>query len=74
MLTLFVLIPIVLAALAVSIVVRVLVRLFIPFRRRGYGNRFGGPFGYGRRSGLGGSLMSILALVALDRIFTSRRF
>ncbi len=73
MLTLFVIVPIVLAALVISVVVRVITGVLGLGRRRHFG-RYNGGFGYGRRSGLGGSLLSILALVALDRLFTSRRF
>lgn len=73
MLSLFVLIPLILAAVVVSIIVRIVLGLF-GVRRRGYRGRYNGGFGYGRRRGLGGSLLSILALVALDRLFTSRRF
>lgn len=67
MLTLFVLVPLVVAALVVSTVVRVLVRPF-GYRRVGYG------LGRRRRHGFGGTILSILALVALDRMFTGRRF
>ncbi|ADW70758.1 hypothetical protein [Granulicella tundricola] len=73
----FTLLFIVLPILLVIHVVRLFTR---PFRYRSYRQ----PFGYGgygnyggygrRRHGLGGSLFSILALVALDRIFTGRRF
>jgi len=73
MLTLFVLVPLVLAALAISVVVR-LVTGVLGLGRRRHLSRYNGGFGYGRRSGLGSSLLSILALVALDRLFTSRRF
>jgi len=69
MLTLFVLVPLVLAALIVSSIVRLLVRPF-GYRHRGYG----AGFGRRRRHGFGGALLSILALVALDRLFTGRRF
>ena len=68
MLTLFVLVPIVLFFVAIRLVTRVLF---------GFGRR--GPFGYGsryghRRHGLGGGLLTILSLVAFDRLFLGRRW
>jgi hypothetical protein len=68
MFTLFFLAPIILAIVAVRIVFR-----FLGFghhhRRRymGYGPGYNG-YGCRHRSGFGGGLFSILALVALDRI------
>jgi hypothetical protein len=65
---LFVVLPIVL-------VVHV-VRLFMrPYRSGGqYYNPYFGGYGCRRHRGIGRSLFSILALVALDRLFTGRRF
>ncbi len=40
----------------------------------GYGGGWGNRYGYGCRHHRGGGLFTILALVALDRIFTGRRF
>ena len=40
------------------------------YYNNGYGGYGGDPFGYGSRRG--GGLFSILALVALDRLFTRR--
>ncbi len=67
MLTLFVFVPLILAAIVVSTIVRM---VLLPFRHR----RTYGGFGYRRRRHPGGMLLSILALVALDRLFTARRF
>jgi hypothetical protein len=69
------LIPLVVAAVVVSVVVRLVLRVF-GLRRGGGRGGYNGGSGYRRRRGLGGSLLSILALVALDRLFTftSRRF
>jgi hypothetical protein len=66
------------------VLISVVVRLIsAPFRygyryRRGwygYGDRYYNPYRYGcRRHGMFGSVLPILALVALDRIFGGRRF
>jgi hypothetical protein len=74
---------IILPILLVVHVIRLFTRPFRYSRRYGspfyggYGNGYGYGPGYGRRHhhrGLGGGLFSILALVALDRIFSSRRY
>jgi hypothetical protein len=68
--------------LPILLVVHV-IRLFTrPFRySRRYSSPFYGGYGYGpgygcrhHHRGLGGGLFSILALVALDRIFSGRRY
>jgi hypothetical protein len=74
-------VPLIFAAILVSIVVRLIVA---PFRYRhwrrrellGYGDPHYNPYLYGcrRRHRLVGGLLPILALVALDRIFFGRRF
>jgi hypothetical protein len=65
--------------LIVSAIVRLITLPFrFGYRRRyfgyGYGDRFYNPYRYGcrRRHGIIGSFLPILALVALDRIFTRR--
>jgi hypothetical protein len=69
----FIILPILLVVHVVRLITR-------PFR---YSRRYGSPFyggynnGYGCRHhhrGFGGGLFSILALVALDRIFSGRRY
>jgi hypothetical protein len=66
--------------IVLSIVVRIVVRLVAaPFRysRRswsGYGDPYYNPYRYGcrRNRGFAGGLLPIIALVALDRLFTRR--
>ena len=64
--------------LALIVIVSLVIRLVVaPFRYRrhyGYGDGFYNPYRYGcrRRHGLIGGLLPILALVALDRLFTRR--
>ncbi len=75
MFTLFFFAPILLAIVVVRLVLRALGfgRHYRPFM--GYGSGYNNGFGYGRgygcrhRHGFGGGLFSILALVALDRLF-----
>ena len=69
MITLLVLVPILFVFLVLHLVFRALT---LPFRlgrrRQGYG------LGHRHRHGFGGSLLSIAALFALDRLFNNRRF
>ena len=70
MFSLFVIVPIVLLVVAI----RLVTRLLFGFGRGaglGYGSRRG--FGH-RRHGFGGGLLTILSLVALDRLFLGRRW
>ena len=77
MITLFILTPIILLIVLLSVVVRVIT---LPFRlarpRRwngGYG--LGTPYRYGyRRRHRFGGVGTVLALFALDRLFSNRRF
>lgn len=81
MIFLFIILPILLIGSVISIVVRALFGSF-GFRNRyprgnwingtGYGQGYGSNFGRHRRHGYGGSILSILALVALERLFTRR--
>jgi hypothetical protein len=59
----------------ISAVVRIATRPFrYGYRRRCYGDVYYNPYRYGcrRRHGLVGGLLPIVALVALDRLFTRR--
>ena len=79
MFTLFVVLPIVLVVFGIALVIRVLT---LPFRleRRlfrsrsvlGSGLGYNRGLGYGRRRGIGGPILTILSLVALDRFFGRR--
>ncbi len=83
MIFLFVLLPIFVVTSLLSLVVRALFGGF-GFRRRGLfrqprgswingsGYGYGNSFGYGRRRGFGGPVLSILAALALERLFTRR--
>jgi hypothetical protein len=79
MFTLIILAPIILTILVVRLVLRALGfgrRYRRPFMGYGggYNNGYGcgNRFGCRHRHGFGGGLFSILALVALDRLFTRR--
>ena len=79
MFTLFFLAPVILAFIVIRLVLRTLGfgrhyrRPFMGYGRgscNGFGNQFGYNTRFGRhRHGFGGGLFSILALVALDRLF-----
>jgi hypothetical protein len=77
MFTLFLIAPIILTIIVVRILFRALGfghRYRRPFMGygSGYNNGFGNRFSCRRRHGFGGGLFTILALVALDRLFTRR--